>query len=198
MADANTNVLVIVGISETDPREIAAEASKVADKARVTLNQVREQLRAAERLGAMLDESTAVFESIAQRLLDATFRASDAATRAAASHAVVVSFVEELGDLARRSLKASSALRRELRDYQMTTAPALAATQQADTALGALTHAIKRVADRQAQAQAQARPPAPRVIEVETTRPFLTRESARESDLAFFKATSIKSGGYKN
>ena len=183
--------------SDGETRDPVAEALKMIEQLHSAVLKVRTQVQDTERLLGELARISTVFDSVGDRLVNATFKASGDATRGVPSHTVLVSFVEELGDLARLALGGARDVRRELRTRASKPGPPPAsAFQETDLALQELATALKRLALR------PQRPQAPSIeIENRTTPPPPPRApSPLERALAagIFAASQSKSGGYKN
>jgi hypothetical protein len=184
--------------SDGEARDPVAEALKMIEQMHAAILKVRTQVQETERLLGELARISTVFDSVGDRLVNATFKASGDATRGVPSHTVLVSFVEELGDLARLALGGARDVRRELRARALKPGalPSSNAFQETDLALHELAGALKRLALRPAR-------PAAASIEIEnrTTPPPPPRApSALERALAagIFAASQSKAGGYKN
>jgi len=139
-----------------------------------------------------------VFDSVGDRLVNATFKASGEATRGVPSHTVLVAFVEELGDLARLSLGGARDVRRELRARSNQATPSAAVLHDADAALKELANNLRRISQRPGRLVST---PSPIEIENRTVPPPPPRvPSALERALAggVFASTGPKAGGYKN
>ena len=184
--------------SDGETRDPVTEALKMIEQMHAAILRVRSQVQETERLLAELARISTVFDSVGDRLVNATFKASGDATRGVPSHTVLVSFVEELGDLARLALGGARDVRRELRTRAVKPGvPSASAFQETDLALHDLATALKRLALR------PARPPAASIeIENRTTPPPTPRApSALERALAagiFAASQSSKNGGFKN
>src|SRR3954467_867745 len=90
--------------SDGESRDPITDALKTIEQTHAALMRVRAQVEDATRLLSEFARISAVFDSVGDRLVNATFKASGEATRGVPSHTVLVAFVEELGDLARLSL----------------------------------------------------------------------------------------------
>ncbi|HET6146203.1 MAG TPA: hypothetical protein VFH68_01630 [Polyangia bacterium] len=183
--------------SDGETRDPVTEALKMIEQLHAAVLKVRTQVQDTERLLGELARISTVFDSVGDRLVNATFKASGDATRGVPSHAVLVSFVEELGDLARLALGGARDVRRELRARAAKPGlPPTSAFQETDLALQELASALRRLALR------PQRPPATSIeIENRTMPPPPPRApSPLERALAagIFAASQSKSGGYKN
>jgi hypothetical protein len=184
--------------SDGESREPIADALKMIEQTHAALMKVRAQVEDATRLLSEFARISAVFDSVGDRLVNATFKASGEATRGVPSHTVLVAFVEELGDLARLSLGGARDVRRELRARSNQTTPSVATLQDADAALKELASSLRRISTRPSRIV-----PTPSPIEIEnrTVPPPPPRvPSALERALAggVFASTGPKAGGYKN
>jgi len=184
--------------SDGETRDPVAEALKMIEQMHAAVLKVRTHVQDTERLLGELARISTVFDSVGDRLVNATFKASGDATRGVPSHTVLVSFVEELGDLARLALGGARDVRRELRAQGAKPGvPPTSAFQETDLALHELASALKRLALRPQRPAA-----APIEIENRTTPPPTPRApSPLERALAagiFAASQSTKNGGYKN
>ena len=184
--------------SDGESRDPVADALKMIEQTHAALVRVRAQVEDATRLLSEFARISAVFDSVGDRLVNATFKASGEATRGVPSHTVLVAFVEELGDLARLSLGGARDVRRELRARSNQTTPSAATLQDADAALKQLANSLRRISQRPSHVV-----PTPSPIEIEnrTVPPPPPRvPSALERALAggVFASTGPKAGGYKN
>jgi hypothetical protein len=184
--------------SDGESRDPVTDALKTIEQTHAALMRVRAQVEDATRLLSEFARISAVFDSVGDRLVNATFKASGEATRGVPSHTVLVAFVEELGDLARLSLGGARDVRRELRARSNQTTPSAATLQDADAALKQLANSLRRISQRPAHVV-----PTPSPIEIEnrTVPPPPPRvPSALERALAggVFASTGPKAGGYKN
>ena len=183
--------------SDGETRDPVAEALKTIEQMHAAILRVRNQVQETERLLGELARISTVFDSVGDRLVNATFKASGDATRGVPSHTVLVSFVEELGDLARLALGGARDVRRELRTRAIKSGqPPVSTFQETNMALNELASALKRLALR------PARPASPPIeIENRTMPPPPPRTpSPLERALAagIFAASQSKNGGYKN
>ena len=181
--------------AEGESRDPVAEALKLIEQTHAAIIKVRAQVEDATRLLSEFARISAVFDGVGDRLVNATFKASGEATRGVPSHTVLVSFVEELGDLARLSLGGARDVRRELRARSAQGTQSATVFHDTDAALRELASALRRISQRPTR-------PAPS-IEIETrpaSPPPVPRvPSALERALAggVFASTAPKSG-YKN
>ena len=185
--------------SDGESRDPVTDALKTIEQTHAALMKVRAQVEDATRLLSEFARISAVFDSVGDRLVNATFKASGEATRGVPSHTVLVAFVEELGDLARLSLGGARDVRRELRARSnQTDAVGGDASGRRCGAEGAGEHAAPDLA----AAVARIVPtPSPIEIENRTVPPPPPRvPSALERALAggVFASTGPKAGGYKN
>ena len=184
--------------SDGESRDAVADAIKTIEQTHAALMKVRAQVEDATRLLSEFARISAVFDSVGDRLVNATFKASGEATRGVPSHTVLVAFVEELGDLARLSLGGARDVRRELRARSNQTTPSQATLQDADAALKELANNLRRISQRPGRMVST---PSPIEIENRTVPPPPPRvPSALERALAggVFASTGPKAGGYKN
>lgn len=186
---------------DVEPRDASLEVLKVIEQARAVLDTVQAQSEETSRVLAEIARIGGMFDAVANHLLDATFKATDEATRAVPSRAAVVKLVEELGDLARISLGASGDARRELQNRNGADLASTSTLRAADAALQELAAALTRHASRPTRFR-------PLVIEIETLEPANAKATRRpqsgSSDLeraiaaTAFASQLPKSGGYKN
>jgi hypothetical protein len=197
MSNPVLNDSVTTAAPEGEARDPVAEALKMIEQTHAAIVQVRAQVDDTARLLGELARISTAFDSVGDRLVNATFKASGEATRGVPSHAVIVSFVEELGDLARLALGGARDIRRELRARAANPTPPAAVFHETDSALHELAAALRRVAQR------PLRPATASPIEIEnrTVPPPTPRApSALERALAagIFAAATSKPTGFKN
>jgi len=183
--------------SDGESRDPVTDAQKRIEEMHAAIAKVRDQVDETARLLGELARISTVFDSVGDRLVNATFKASGDATRGVPSHAVLVSFVEELGDLARLALGGARDVRRELRARAAKPGQPGSVLLETELALNELSAALKRLALR------PVRQPATTIeIENRTTPPPTPRTpSPLERALAagiFAAASPNKTGGYKN
>jgi len=123
--------LADAAMSDSD-RELISEVGKLIEQTQAAVSRARAQIDETARLMSALLNIGAMFESVATRLMDATFKTSDLATSGAVSHAILLSLVEELGDLARKALGGAGSVRSELRTYSGHTLPTVLAFRDAE------------------------------------------------------------------
>ncbi|HXI56218.1 MAG TPA: hypothetical protein VNO55_09170 [Polyangia bacterium] len=140
---------------EAGSKDEFVAASKLAQQAHAEL--VKARAHVAESIGLIseLTRISAVFESVAEGLVDATFKASRETTRGAAPQEVLLSFVEELGDLARKAVVGAGSARRELHCLKSNLVSAAGPLQTADAAIDELEVAVKQLSQRNADANAR-------------------------------------------
>ena len=190
----------LIAASDGEPRDPSSEAAKIIEQARAVLDAVQAH---ADETGRVLAEITRIgrtFDTVANHLLDSTFKATDEATRGIPSREAVIKLVEELGDVARLSLRASGDAQRELQNRNAGHQDSAAIIRAADAALEELAAALMRLASRPAR-------PRP-AIEIETLEPAAAKTAGRSqrasSDLeralaaTAFASHFPKAGGYKN
>jgi hypothetical protein len=188
--------------SDGESRDPVADALKLIEQTHAAIVKVRAQVEDATRLLSEFARISAVFDSVGDRLVNATFKASGEATRGVPSHTVLVSFVEELGDLARLSLGGARDVRRELRARSNNPSPPATIFHDTDSALQELANALRRISQRPTRPAA----PTSRPIEIENRTaapPPVPRvpplPSALDRALAGgVFSSAAKSGGYKN
>lgn len=134
------------------PESAVSQASRLIEQAHVEILRARLQVTETIGLIAELTRISAVFESIAEGLVDATFKASSETTRGTTPQMVLLTFVEDLGDLARRAVLGAGDARREVNRLKSSATPTVGPLQSADAAIRQLGHAIKQLADRPASA----------------------------------------------
>ncbi len=198
MSNPALNQSGIVASSDGESRDPVTDSLKVIEQTHAALLKVRAQVEDATRLLSEFARISAVFDSVGDRLVNATFKASGEATRGVPSHTVLVAFVEELGDLARLSLGGARDVRRELRARSTNPMPPAAVLRDTDAALKELANMLHRISQRPSRIV-----PTPNPIEIEnrTVPPPPPRvPSALERALAggVFASTGPKAGGYKN
>jgi hypothetical protein len=187
--------LADAAITETD-RDLIAEVAKLIEETQAAVTRARGQIDETARLMSALLNVSAMFESVASRLVDATFKTSDLATGGAVSHASLLSLVEELGDVARQALTGAGSVRSELRTYSNHTLPTVVAFRNADRGLQDLSIALKRMALRQSR---PARASIERAsIEVEHRDPAAPRHVEKAMAGGVLASRWARSGGYKN
>jgi hypothetical protein len=170
---------------------------KLIEQTHAAIVKVRAQVEDATRLLSEFARVSAVFDAVGDRLVNATFKASGETTRGAPSHTVLVTFVEELGDLARLALGGARDVRRELRARGSSPAPWQTIFHDTDTALNELATTLKRISQRPVRPAAASSP-----IEIENrasvppSRPASPLEKALAAGI--FASTAAKSGGFKN
>ena len=185
---------------EGETRDPVAEALRLIEQTHAAIARVRAQIDDSSRMLSELVKVSSMFDSVGDRLVNATFKASGEATRGVPSHTVLVAFVEELGDLARLALGGARDVRRELR--ARTTNPAQPAIfHETDAALQELASILRRISLR------PVRPAPTSKIEIEnrTTQPPPPPAAARVVSAldrvltqGVFASSGSKSGGYKN
>jgi len=194
MPNATTNDSASPSVSETETN--VSSAMKLVEQTQSAVGKVRAQIDEIARLMSELARINAVFESVADRLANATFKSSIDATSGAPPYSVVLSFIEELGDLAKRSAEGTRDIRRELRNYATNSSATAVAIRQTESALQGLTGVLKQIEDRNMRSA-----PA-HTIEIETRIP----PTAQMTVAALAKAVAAgvwvgdlpKTGGYKN
>lgn len=183
--------------TETDPESQTARALRLAQAAEAAAGKVRTQLDEIARIMSSLVKINAVFEAVADRLSNVTVKASADITLGVAPRVVLVSFVEQLADLARRTSDGTREIRKELRTYAMNFGVTGLAVRQIDTATKGLQVVLEQIAEAESGST-----PSVRVIEIETRVP----PSPQMTVAALAKAVAAggwiadppKSGGYKN
>jgi hypothetical protein len=199
MSNPALNESAAAATSDSESRDPVAEALKMVEQTHAALLKVRAQVEDATRLLSEFARISAVFDSVGDRLVNATFKASGEATRGVPSHTVLVAFVEELGDLARLSLGGARDVRRELRARSNSATPSATVLHDTDALLRELSSALRRISQRPAARIVAT--PNPIEIENRTVPPPPPRvPSALERALAggVFASTGPKAGGYKN
>lgn len=183
--------------TETEPESAAARALRMAQAAQAAAGKVRTQLDEIARIMSSLVKINAVFEAVADRLANATAKASADVARGVAPRAVLASFAEELADLARRTTDGTREVRKELRTYALNFGVTGLAVRQIDSATKGLQVVLEQIADGEARAA-----PAVRVIEIETRVPptpqMTVAALARAVAAGGWMTDPPKSGGYKN
>jgi hypothetical protein len=190
MSNPASTDLADAALTESD-RDLIAEVAKLIEETQAAVTRARAQIDETARLMSALLNVSAMFEAVASRLVDATFKTSDLATGGSASHASLLALVEELGDVARQALTGAGSVRSELRTYSSHTLPAVLAFRNADRGLQDLSIAIKRVTLRQARS---ARP----TIEIEHRDPAALKPGEKAMAGGVLASRWARSGGYKN
>ena len=122
-----------------------SELARLIEEAHAELIKARGQVNETIRLMAELGRISAVFESVAEDLVDATFKASNETTRGISPHAILLSFVDNLGSLAQRAVVGAGDVRREVNRLRTNVAPSAGPLQTADAALAQLGQAVQRL-----------------------------------------------------
>ena len=137
----------ILDASDLDLSDPLAEAVHRVEQGQAALGRLRDLVEeTAVRLQELACANTA-FESVADRLVVATLKASENATRPDGSQpALSVALVEELAELARRSLIASGNGRSQLREHEKAAVSTKVATHEVNAALDALSALLKQLA----------------------------------------------------
>ena len=146
--------------SDADPRALEVQANRIVDDSRAALAAAGNEAQAAAHRLSALKGVCEHIEALASQLTTATFRASGEAINSSGARGAIVSFVEELGDMAKHAAKAAAALRGVLgtRPYVASTAEAACKSSEAAlTDLSRIVHQLAEKADR----------PVVRTIEVE-------------------------------
>ncbi|MDX2023740.1 MAG: hypothetical protein SF187_26110 [Deltaproteobacteria bacterium] len=184
---------------EADPRALEVQANRIIDDSRAALSLARNEADdVAQRLVALKSVCDHI-EAMAAQLTTATFRASGEATKGTSARAVIVSFVEELGNMA----KQAATVARELRGA-LGTRPYIASTVEAncrvsETALGDLSRIVRQLTEK-------ADRPVARTIQVENravrargfTSADLLDDDDATADAAPWSLGRSRSSGYKN
>ena len=178
------------------------QAAKLIEQARAVLATVQAQADETSRVLAEIARIGGTLDAVANRLFDSTFKVTDQATQATPSREALVKIVEELADLTRVSLGATSEARRELRKRNGVHERSATTLRTADEALQDLAATVTRLASRVPRPQ-----PIP-VIEIEIREPAIGKPTGRlplgasslERAIAGtgFRSPFPKSGGYKN
>jgi hypothetical protein len=136
------------GAFDLDVTDPLAEAMSAAEQGQAALDQLRTMVEETTARLEELSRANAVFEAVADRLVATTLKASESATRGGDSaQAASVALVEELAELARRSLIASGNGRCQLREHEKTALSSKVAAHQANAALDALSSLLKQLAE---------------------------------------------------
>ena len=174
--------------SETEPKVSAA--LKLIEESRTAIRGLRTQMEDITRALAEVTKVNSIFESVAEQLSNATFQSSIQATSGVAPYTVLVGVIEQIGDLAKRSVQGTSVLRRQLSECANSAAATTAAVGQAEATLQKLS-TLAQVSEAGAKSIPE------RTIEVEVRAPAPARVNA--SALASFWAGVVpKAGGFKN
>lgn len=176
------------------------ELARLIEEAHAELIKARGQVGETVRLIAELGRISAVFESVAEDLVDATFKASEETTRGISPHAILLSFVDNLGSLAQRAVVGAGDIHREVNRLRTNASPSVGPLQTADAALAQLGQAVQRLSQ-QRRDQATARRIDVQVDDRSTAKPGSRprKPSALEEALAtgLFVPRGARSG-YKN
>jgi hypothetical protein len=175
-------------VSENEPK--VSTAVKLIEESRTAIGGLRAQVEETTRALAELAKVNALFESVADQLSESTFKSSIQATAGVAPYTVLVGVIEQIGDLAKRSVQGTYELRRQLAECASSVAATTAAVGEADATLQKLL-TLTQVS----QAGATASPHAP--IEVEVRPPAPAKVNAG-AVAAFWAAVVPKAGGFKN
>lgn len=124
-----------------------SELARLIEEAHAELLKARGQVSETIRLIAELGRISAVFESVAEDLVDATFKASNETTRSVSPHAVLLSFIDNLGSLAQRAVVGAGDARREMNRLRTNVNPEAGPLQTADAALVQLGQAVQRLSE---------------------------------------------------
>jgi hypothetical protein len=183
---------------DADPRALEGKANRIIEDNRTALVMARNEADdVAQRLVALKGVCDHI-EAMASQLTTATFRASGEAVKGSAAKGVIVSFVEELGSMAKQAATVARELRGVLGTRPDVASSAEAACRASETTLSDLSHIVRQLAE-------AATRPVVRPIAVEN-RAGRTRESTpsdRWDDDSTEEATvwslgRRRSSGYKN
>jgi hypothetical protein len=173
---------------DLDAPDPLSETVRLAELSQAALGQLRAIVEDTAQRVAELSRANAVFEWVADRLVAATLKATENATRGEGTYAASLALVEELAELARRSLAASGNGRCQLREYQKTAVSAKTAAHETHAALDALLVLVKQLEE-----SSSASTVIP-TIEVETRPPPLPKDVISQS----WGAAPSNPGRYKN
>jgi hypothetical protein len=173
-------------LSENEPK--VSTAVDLIEESRTSIGGLRTQVEETTRALAELAKVNALFESVADQLSEATFKSSIQATAGVAPYAVLVGVIEQIGDLAKRSVQGTYELRRQLAECASSVAATTAAVGEADATLQKLL-TLTQVS------QAGAGLHAPIEVEVRPSAPAKVNAGAVA---AFWAAVVPKAGGFKN
>ena len=129
-------------------RDLLALASRDAADVQAALDSIELFVEGSTRLVSAAGKVVGVFATVANRVGDATFSATFAATEGKAPRDIAVALVTELSELASMSLKGANELRRELRDVTFETTTALPSLRHARRAIQSLSSILKTLASR--------------------------------------------------
>lgn len=172
---------------DLDASDQLSEVVRVTEQTQQALGQLRAMVEDTALRVEELARANAVFEAVADRLVAATLKASQTMTHGEGPNGGSFALIEELAELARRSLLASGNGRCQLREYQKSAMPTKVAAHEAHAALEALSTLVKQLAE-SAQASAVIPP-----IEVETRPPPLPKDA-----ISHWGAAPAKPGRFKN
>ncbi len=150
-----------------------SELARLIEEAHVELVKARGQVSETIRLIAELTRISAVFESVAEDLVDATFKASNETTRGISPQMILLSFVDNLGSLAQRAVVGSGDIRREMNRLRTNVSPSAGPLQSADAALIQLGQAVQRLTEQRREQATASR------IEVQVKETNATRAGNR-------------------
>ena len=162
-------------LPETE-RDLLALASRDAADVQAALDSLEVFVESGARLASAAEKVSGLFATVANRIGDATFKATFAATEGKPPRDIAVAIVTELSELATMSLKGSNELRRELREVKMNATSALPSLRQARRAVQSLAGILKALTSRPNRTAVQ--PPV--VIELRTVAKPLHADRARE------------------
>jgi hypothetical protein len=162
-------------LPETE-RDLLALASRDAADVQAALDSLEVFVESGARLAAAAEKVSGIFATVANRIGDATFKATFAATEGKPPRDIAVAIVTELSELATMSLKGSNELRRELREVKMSATSALPSLRQARRAVQSLSGILKTLASRPNRTAVQ--PPV--VIELRTVAKPLSADRTKD------------------
>ena len=133
-------------------KELLAEASRKAAEVQSAMDALETQMRDAARLVAAAEKVNGIFQTVADRVANATFKATIDTTHGRSPRDVAVSFVKELSELACMSLEGTRTLRREIVAAKASSTAVLPALRQAAGAMQGLASALKTLSLRPTRA----------------------------------------------
>jgi len=157
-------------------RDLLALASRDAADVQAAIDSLEVFVEGGARLALAAEKVSEIFATVANRIGDATFKATFAATEGKAPRDIAVAIVTELSELATTSLKGANELRRELRDVKMSASSVLPSLRQARRAIQSLSGVLKTLATRPNRTSVQ--PPV--VIELRTVARSLSADRTKD------------------
>lgn len=184
--------------ADTDPRALEGKANRIIDDNRTALAMARNEADDVSQRLVALKSVCDHIEAMAAQLTTATFRASGEAMKGSAARGVIVSFVEELGSMARQAATVARELRGVLGTRPYIASSVESSCRVSEAALSELSQIVHQLAE-------AANRPVVRTIAVETrsgrTRATSSAEMLDDDSTPEAAAWSLgrrRSSGYKN